>query len=325
MTSVSVVVPVYNGAAFIARAVRSVLSQTLPDFEVIVVDDCSTDGTPGVVEAIAAQDGRVRPLRMPRNGGPSAARNAGIALARGRWIAILDADDWFQPDRLRTLVEAGEHSRADFVADNLLVSSEADESVAEMFSAAHPLPELLSAEAFVLGNLPDYENPRRSMGFLKPLIRREFLQQHRLRYDESMRFAEDYKLYLEGLLSGGTWVTVPTAHYVYAVRDDSLTATHRADDLAKLCAVDESALRHPLVRATSGLRRAIKKHLVTSQQRLHWILFYTSLKKLRIRQAMASALLNLPVFIFILRNCVFQLRIRSLALLQVRASHISRA
>lgn len=318
MTEVSVVIPVYNGAAYIGRAVRSALEQSLHDIEVFVVDDGSSDETPAIVEALAGQDSRLRLLRMERNGGPSAARNRGIAQARGRWIAILDADDWFAPDRLQILVERGEAAGADFVSDNLLVWFEEAGNGFEMFSADRPLPSILSAEAFVLGNLPDYENPRRSMGFLKPLMKLDFLQRHNLCYDEAMRFAEDYKLYLEGLLAGANWVTIPSAHYTYVVRDASLTANHSADDLARLCATDASALKHPEARADPALRRAIAKHLVTSQQRLHWVLFYTSLKNLRIRSALASVSLNVPVFLFILRNCLFQLGTRSLALLRQR-------
>jgi hypothetical protein len=133
-----------------------------------------------------------------------------------------------------------------------------------------------------------------------------------------MRFAEDYKLYLECLLKGGAWVTVRSAHYTYVVRGDSLTATHRADDLAKLCALDQSALQHPAVRDDRALRSAVKRHLVSSQQRLHWVLFYTSLKSLRFGQAFASITHNIPVFLFISRNCLVQLRTRSTAFLAAR-------
>jgi succinoglycan biosynthesis protein ExoU len=187
-----------------------------------------------------------------------------------------------------------------------------------MFSAKSPLPETLSAESFVLGNLPDYENPRRSMGFLKPLMRRAFLRQNNLGYDESMRFAEDYKLYLESLLLGGLWLTAPAAHYIYVVRDNSLTATHKAEDLAKLCAVDRNALRHAKARAEPGLRKALRRHLVSSQQRLHWVLFYTSLKAHRLGQAVSSVTVNVPVFLFILQNCFEQLRIRTSTFMHTR-------
>ncbi|GAB4377680.1 MAG: hypothetical protein Kow00121_27820 [Elainellaceae cyanobacterium] len=93
---VSVVIPTYNCDRYLAEAIDSVLAQTYQDFEVIVVDDGSTDGTPQILQRYR---NHIRVVRQA-NQGVAAARNHGIAIAQGRWIAFLDADDSFLPDKL---------------------------------------------------------------------------------------------------------------------------------------------------------------------------------------------------------------------------------
>lgn len=99
--TVSVVIPTYNTAAFVGRALDSVLAQSWADHEVLVVDDGSTDGTAAV---LAAYGERVRVLAQA-NAGPAAARNLGLRQARGRYVAFLDADDWWLPAKLVRQVE----------------------------------------------------------------------------------------------------------------------------------------------------------------------------------------------------------------------------
>lgn len=91
----SVVIPTFNRANLVRRAIDSVLAQTIDDFEIIVVDDCSTDNTGEVVNGLA--DPRIRLLPLTRNQGTAAARNAGIAAARGELISLLDSDDEYLP------------------------------------------------------------------------------------------------------------------------------------------------------------------------------------------------------------------------------------
>lgn len=98
--AVSVVTPVWNAAATLAGTVASVRAQGFADWELLLVDDASTDGSGPLARALAAADPRIRVLTLPENGGPAAARNAGIRAARGRYIAFLDADDLWRPQKL---------------------------------------------------------------------------------------------------------------------------------------------------------------------------------------------------------------------------------
>ncbi len=94
--TISVIIPAYNAAPHIARAIESALTQTHAPLEVLVIDDGSKDRTAEAVEAFGA------PVRLVRktNGGPASARNLGAGMARGTWLALLDADDWWFPGKL---------------------------------------------------------------------------------------------------------------------------------------------------------------------------------------------------------------------------------
>jgi GT2 family glycosyltransferase len=101
-TRVSAIIPVYNRERTIRRAIDSVLAQSYPPAEIIVVDDCSTDATPDI---LASYGSRIRHIRLARNSGPSAARNTGIRAAESGWVAFLDSDDCWERHKLRRQVE----------------------------------------------------------------------------------------------------------------------------------------------------------------------------------------------------------------------------
>jgi len=110
---ISVIVPVYNTEAYLARCLDSLLAQTYPRLEILLIDDASTDGSGRICEAYAAGDGRLRVSHFPANRGPSAARNEGIRRAEGEFISFVDADDHVEPDLLEKLYTSLSESKAD--------------------------------------------------------------------------------------------------------------------------------------------------------------------------------------------------------------------
>lgn len=102
---VSVVMPCFNEEENIEAAIRSVLNQTFADFELIVVDDCSSDGSARIIKAIAQEDARIRYLKNTENLGVAKTLNHGLSISKGKYIARLDADDACEPERLQKQVE----------------------------------------------------------------------------------------------------------------------------------------------------------------------------------------------------------------------------
>jgi glycosyltransferase involved in cell wall biosynthesis len=105
MPLVSIITPVFNAGRWLPETLAAVRSQTLTDWEQILVDDGSSDNSIAIIEAAAQADPRFRLLRLKRNGGPAAARNEALSAARGRFIAFLDADDLWLPHKLALSVE----------------------------------------------------------------------------------------------------------------------------------------------------------------------------------------------------------------------------
>ena len=112
---ISIIVPVYNAQEFLEETIASVQAQEEKDWELLLVDDCSSDGSRQILENCAARDERIRPVYQPSNYGAAAARNRGVEEARGRYIAFLDADDLWKPKRLSAELAFLEKKQAGFV------------------------------------------------------------------------------------------------------------------------------------------------------------------------------------------------------------------
>lgn len=112
---VSIITPAFRAEEVIAQTIASVQAQTHVHWELLVADDCSPDATRSVVADFARQDQRIHLLALDRNGGPAAARNAALARARGRWIAFLDSDDLWLPQKLERCLAIAQATNAALV------------------------------------------------------------------------------------------------------------------------------------------------------------------------------------------------------------------
>jgi succinoglycan biosynthesis protein ExoO len=251
----SVVIPAYNAAPFIARALASALAED--PLEVVVVDDCSTDDTRAAVTAYA--DPRIRLLSTETNSGPAGARNVGLAAARGDWIAVLDADDAFLPGRLARLEALTEG--ADIVADNLSLFDKGADKV--LGSGVRTIEGVItiSASFFVekaRGNGEDID-----FGLLKPAFRRAFLEAHALRYPPGRRHAEDFDFCLACLVAGAVWRFTPEPGYIYTERWGTQSGAFSGQSQTKVDYFDvaratRALARLPEVRAHAGLAELLE-------------------------------------------------------------------
>lgn len=217
---VSVVIPAYNTAQYIADALDSVEAQTFRDFETIVVNDGSAD-TPELEAVLAPYHDRITYIRK-NNAGVASARNAGIAVARGSLIAFLDSDDIWDPAFLQVLVGIFEkHNDVDVVYSNSRMfshSGEWDETGMDVY----PTDEEVTFEAIVL---------QRVWVFCCCLVRAETLRKVGS-FDPNLRYAEDLDLWLRIAHGGGKFrhTRQPLLHY--RRRPDSLCTDYQHNDRA---------------------------------------------------------------------------------------------
>lgn len=213
--AVSVIVPCYNAAATLDATVASVLAQTEADWELICVDDESSDSTPERLHAWSLRDGRIRWLRAP-HGGLASTRNHGAACASGRWLLFLDADDVLRPDALRLLLRAARRAGDPVVVAGGYELLSEDGRPLGVFS--FPQEGTFTPTALIESNrLPATSLIPRSVAGHRP-------------YDASLKHCgEDWDLWLRLAHQGVGCVTVPRVVYGYRLRRRSLS--HQADQL----------------------------------------------------------------------------------------------
>lgn len=196
LPAVSVVIPVYNSSRFLHTCFDSLLEQSFSDFELVCVNDGSTDDSLKILNEYAAKDPRVRIVtKQNEGGGAASARNLGLSLAEGTYVQFLDSDDFFEPDMLTCLVEKAQRTNADVV---LCGADRYDQRLGRVVSAYEHLNlELAPAKAFFsYRDCPDRIFQLGNVLAWNRLYRRNFLLEHKL-YFELIPISDD--LYLPAL------------------------------------------------------------------------------------------------------------------------------
>ena len=214
MPAVSIIMPAYNVAPYIASAVRSALVQTFSDFELIVVDDGSKDNTAEIVKSLMREDGRVR-LVQQANRGLAGARNTALRAARGDMFALLDSDDMWEPEFLAAqlaILEA--RPDVDIVTGNgWYLEGPRHGELARPYPDPRPDPVLAS----IIGD-------EWSVFIMSVMRRRVYTAIGP--YDEEMRSNEDYDFWLRAAVAGFTFARNDRPLGYYRVRSDSLSASN---------------------------------------------------------------------------------------------------
>lgn len=214
--SVSIIVPVYNAEACLRRCVESVLNQEYADFELLLADDGSRDGSGRICDEYAAADSRVRVFHK-ENSGVSDSRNLCLDQARGRYLQFLDADDWITANATKLLVQAMEEHLCD------LVISDFYRVVGERVSPKGDIDEaqVLSREEYASHMM---ENPANYYyGVLwNKLYRREIVERHHLRMDPAISWCEDFMFNLEYIRRAKTFFALQVPVYYYVKTKGSL-------------------------------------------------------------------------------------------------------
>lgn len=216
-------VPAFNATPFLERSVNSALKQTLKSVEIVIADDFSTDGTLELARRLSETHPNVRVVALPENGGPAAARNAAIAAATGEWLAILDADDAYDPDHLERLCKIAEEHRADVVLSNFSFFDPVSQVRGANGVPPQDPPRVVTRYEYVAHARPFLDH--QDWGLLKPMLSTAFVRERSISYPTHSRHGEDFLMMLDCLLAGGRVVVSPAPTYLYTFRSSGWSRT----------------------------------------------------------------------------------------------------
>lgn len=204
---VSIIMPAYNSAAFIAESIKSVQAQSIENWELLIIDDASTDDTLNIIKEFKEEDQRIQYYNLPANQGTGFARNIGIKASRGKYISFLDSDDLWKPHKLRIQLELLEGTGAEVCFSSYeLIDPEGISLDIQVLALEHlSFKKLLKAN--YVGNLTGIYNSEHLGKFYAPAIRKR----------------QDWAMWLEIIKKAGSAKGISEPLACYRVRKDSIS------------------------------------------------------------------------------------------------------
>ncbi|MEH2079859.1 MAG: glycosyltransferase family 2 protein [Nostoc sp.] len=294
---VSVIIPAYNTETYIGKAIESALKQTLTDIEVIMVDDGSSDKTVEVAKSFIDQ--RLKVIVNQQNLGAAAARNRAFRAAQGEWIAVLDSDDWYAPERLEKLVSLANEINADMIADDVYLIKDGETSPWSTLiqESGVSIDKMIQIDIVYFVETDVYGQPGLHLGLSKPLFKREFLVKHGIEYDEDIRMGQDFWLDMKCLIKGSRFFIEPKPYYFYRSRPGSLVYQSQLPRLTQYCKATNYFMQQEVVKKNSPLMRALSYNLAVYKKNLAYLQVVEPIKQGNLLTAFTEIRKN-PGFIY---------------------------
>lgn len=243
MPKISVIIPVYNNAAFLPQCLDSLISQSFLDYECIIVDDGSNDGSDIICDDYQKRDNRLRVFHI-KNQGVSHARNVGLEKVKGEWISFVDCDDWIEPNYLSTLYEHADND-TDVVIGNIFFNS-GEKQVTKICSK--PLLRKKDFPSFPLATLvPDcgradglFVSMELLSSACNKLTRKSLLDKYHIRFNEQLFLNEDGLFHLTSYIHARDFKILDIPLYHYRIRPNSANYRYRPDVHEQNLVVDKA-------------------------------------------------------------------------------------
>ncbi|MBR2358208.1 MAG: glycosyltransferase family 2 protein [Lentisphaeria bacterium] len=247
----SVIVPVFNTEQYLEKSLNSLLSSTLKDLEIIIIDDGSTDSSPEICDKFKADnpDWNIKVIHK-KNEGQSSARNLGQQKSHGKYVTFCDSDDWVEPELFSTLVSAAEENSAQAAICGIKYYNEVTKKFE--YHTDSLFPSTLTKNTF---NIETCKSVIRGLLDCSPCNKvylRSFIEQHKISFDVQCNFAEDNRFWAEYFLAAERLCLVNGGFYVYRINQNRQTICTKAKKsydsfAASMMIIRETFERHKLL------------------------------------------------------------------------------